>query len=87
MLIPTSSVSDKYQAVVPLVVRTGLGLSQGDRLTWQLKKTPAGPVALVRPKPKNWAAHLKGLGKGLWKGEDAQEYVNKIRDEWEERKF
>ena len=22
-----------------------------------------------------------GLGKGLWKGEDAQEYVNKLRDE------
>lgn len=26
---------------------------------------------------------LRGLGKGLWKGEDAQEYVNRLRKEWE----
>lgn len=25
---------------------------------------------------------LRGLGKGLWKGEDAQEYVNRLRREW-----
>jgi hypothetical protein len=24
---------------------------------------------------------LYGLGKGLWKGEDAQEYVNRLREE------
>ena len=27
---------------------------------------------------------LRGLGKELWKGEDAQEYVNKLRREWGE---
>ncbi len=26
---------------------------------------------------------LKGLGKEIWKGIDAQEYVNKERDSWE----
>ena len=26
---------------------------------------------------------LKGLGKELWQGEDAQEYVNKERNEWD----
>jgi len=25
---------------------------------------------------------LRGLGKELWKGEDAQEYVNRLRREW-----
>jgi len=25
---------------------------------------------------------LRGCGKGLWKGIDAQKYVNKLRDEW-----
>lgn len=37
----------------------------------------------VRSKP-----HLKdmrGLGKGVWEGIDAQEYVNQLRDEWDER--
>ena len=28
---------------------------------------------------------LDGLGKEIWAGIDAQEYVNKLRDEWEER--
>ena len=26
---------------------------------------------------------LKGVGKEIWKGTDAQEYVNKERDSWE----
>jgi hypothetical protein len=26
---------------------------------------------------------LKGLGKEIWQGEDAQDYINRLRDEWE----
>ena len=26
---------------------------------------------------------LRGLGKDLWEGVDAQEYINKLREEWE----
>ena len=26
--------------------------------------------------------NLRGLGKEIWQGEDAQEYVNRLRDEW-----
>jgi hypothetical protein len=26
---------------------------------------------------------LRGLGKEIWRGLDAQEYVNQMRDEWE----
>ncbi|MCP1716370.1 hypothetical protein J2T58_002247 [Methanocalculus alkaliphilus] len=25
---------------------------------------------------------LKGCGKDIWKGNDAKEYVNRLRDEW-----
>lgn len=28
---------------------------------------------------------LHGLGAEIWRGIDAQEYVNKLRDEWEHR--
>ena len=28
---------------------------------------------------------LHGLGKEIWQGVDPKEYVNKLRDEWEER--
>ena len=32
--------------------------------------------------PELSLAGLAGIGKGLWQGEDAQEYVNKLRSEW-----
>lgn len=28
---------------------------------------------------------LRGLGKEIWEAIDAQEYVNRLRDEWDER--
>jgi hypothetical protein len=36
-------------------------------------------------RPKHHLRDLRGLGKGLWEGIDAQEYVNRLRDEWDER--
>jgi len=31
---------------------------------------------------KHSITELKGCGKEIWKGIDAQEYVNKLRNEW-----
>ncbi len=43
-------------------------------------------AAIVRyrviPKPKRSILELEGLGKEIWKGIDAQEYVNQERDSW-----
>ncbi len=36
-------------------------------------------------KPKRSLLELEGLGKEIWEGIDAQEYVNKLRNEWEHR--
>jgi hypothetical protein len=36
-------------------------------------------------KPKRSLLELEGLGKEIWEGIDAQEYVNELRDEWEHR--
>ena len=30
-------------------------------------------------------SELRGLGKEIWEGIDAQEYVNQLRSEWDER--
>jgi len=46
-----------------------------ERLAHQLRKT-----GIVVKKELDWSK-LYGLGKGLWKGEDAQEYVNRLREE------
>ena len=45
-----------------------------------------GPTSIVITREKLGAGdllRLRGLGKSLWKGEDAQEYINKLREEWE----
>ncbi len=44
-----------------------------ERLAHQLRKT-----GIATKKELDWNK-LYGLGKGLWKGEDAQEYVNRLR--------
>lgn len=36
-------------------------------------------------KPKRSLLELEGLGKEIWKGIDAQEYINELRSEWEHR--
>lgn len=46
-----------------------------EKLTLQLRKT-----GTTVKKELDWK-NLYGLGKGLWKGEDAQEYVNRRREE------
>ena len=46
-----------------------------ERLVHQLMKT-----GLIIKKELDWN-NLYGLGKGIWKGEDAQEYVNSLREE------
>lgn len=46
-----------------------------ERLAHQLRKT-----GITMKKQLDWTG-LYGLGKGLWKGEDAQEYVNRLRED------
>ncbi len=43
------------------------------------------PSADVETQKKHSIVELRGLGKEIWQGIDAQEYVNKLRDEWDER--
>ncbi len=45
------------------------------KLAHQLRKT-----GLAMKKEIDWK-NLYGLGQGLWKGEDAQEYVNRMRED------
>ncbi|MGK4007868.1 hypothetical protein WMF31_34955 [Sorangium sp. So ce1036] len=41
------------------------------------------PVRKDRGEPKGRLLDLKGLGRELWRGEDAQAYVDAMRDEWD----
>jgi len=46
-----------------------------EKLAHQLRKT-----GIAVKKELDWK-NLYGLGKGLWKGEDAQDYVNLLRED------
>jgi len=46
-----------------------------ERLIHKLRK-----IDIAEKKVLDWS-QFYGLGKGLWEGEDAQEYVNKLREE------
>ena len=37
------------------------------------------------PRQQRRLSELRGLGKEIWKGIDAQEYVNQLRNEWDGR--
>ncbi len=37
------------------------------------------------PREKHSILELAGLGKEIWEGVDAQEYVNQLRSEWDHR--
>jgi hypothetical protein len=51
------------------------------RLIEELSRLIRQRVTLT-PKPKRSILELEGLGKEIWEGVDAQEYVNKERDSW-----
>jgi hypothetical protein len=36
-----------------------------------------------KPQPKRSLRELRGLGKEIWAGIDAQDYINQQRDEWD----
>jgi hypothetical protein len=39
-------------------------------------------LTAVEPSPHHSITELRGLGKEIWQGQDAQEYVNQERDSW-----
>jgi hypothetical protein len=42
-------------------------------------------VPAAVPYQQRRLSELRGLGKGVWESLDAQEYVNQLRNEWDER--
>ncbi|MBI3559281.1 AbrB/MazE/SpoVT family DNA-binding domain-containing protein [Candidatus Gottesmanbacteria bacterium] len=79
----TSTVSDKYQVVIPSAIRKALSVKKGQKITWAFDKMSYYPLATVASEKIDCARALAGVGKGTWSKIDPQEYINKLRDEWE----
>ena len=72
--------NEKSQIVISKQMRKVLGLKPGDQLAAVVE---SGKIVL-RPKPKNPAARLRGIGKGTWGDRSKIDtYLDKLRDEWE----
>jgi AbrB family looped-hinge helix DNA binding protein len=74
------TLNEKSQIVITKEIRKRLGLKPGD----QLAAAVEGDKIILRPKSKNPASRLRGLGKGTW-GNRAKidAYIQKLRDEWQ----
>lgn len=74
----TVRVSKKYQVVVPKQAREALNIGQGDELVVSIRD---GQV-ILKPKPRSYTEHMRGLHKNLWKDVEATKYVEKEREAW-----
>jgi len=74
------TLNQKSQIVISKEIVKRLDLNPGD----QLAAVVEGNKIVLRPKPKNAARRLRGLGKGSW-GSRARidAYIEKLRDEWQ----
>jgi hypothetical protein len=59
------------------LIEAAKGLSAEERA--RLVHALTGPAT----EPKCHITELRGLGKEIWQGEDAQEYIDRERDAWE----
>lgn len=71
-------VSSKYQIVIPREAREKLDLKAGDKLIIKANNEKI----VIYPQPKSYAKYSLGLGKEIWQGVDATEYVRKERQTW-----
>jgi len=74
----TIKISSKYQIVIPREARKNLNLKAGDKLIVKANNEKI----IIYPQPKSYAKYSLGLGKEIWQGIDATEYVRKERETW-----
>jgi len=74
-----SKISSKYQVVLPRQVREALGLHAGDALLFLVE----GNMVLLRARPANFTATLRGLHREVWGGKDPREWLERERSQWD----
>jgi AbrB family looped-hinge helix DNA binding protein len=75
------TLSSKNQIAIPKSARKKLAIGPGDQLILDVEKDSL----VLKPKPKSYTKHLRGLHKGIWEGLDAKDYIRKERETWREK--
>ena len=73
------TLSSKNQIAIPKSARKKLAIGPGDQLILDVEKDSL----ILKPKPKSYSKHLRGLHRGLWQGVDANDYIRRERKAWE----
>jgi AbrB family looped-hinge helix DNA binding protein len=76
-----TTISPKYQVVIPKAVRNKLNIKEGQRL----QVYPMGDSIILSPKPASYTEKMLGLGKEVWKEIDPLEYIRKERLDWDKK--
>ena len=74
----TTTITQKYQVVIPKLIRDEVKLKEGQKL---YVYTIRGSVVLS-PTPKSFTEKMLGLGKSIWKDIDPLEYIRQERSSW-----
>jgi AbrB family looped-hinge helix DNA binding protein len=75
------TLSSKNQIAIPRAARKKLAIGPGDQLILDIDKDNL----ILKPKPKSYTKHLRGLHKTVWSGLNATDYVRKEREIWEDQ--
>lgn len=74
--------SSKNQIAIPKAARKKLAIGPGDQLILDVEKDSL----ILKPKPKSYTKHMRGLHKAVWERLDATEYIRKEREAWKEKR-
>jgi AbrB family looped-hinge helix DNA binding protein len=77
----STTLSAKYQIVIPKDVRKKLSLSPRDKL--EVSLSPDQTYLIVKPVIENWPKHARGLGKEIWREVDTKKYHQEFRESLE----
>ncbi len=75
------TLSSKNQIAIPKSARKKLAIGPGDQLILDVEEDSL----ILKPKPKSYSKHLRGLHRSVWQGVDATSYIRKEREAWEEK--
>jgi len=75
------TLSSKNQIAIPKAARKKLAIGPGDQLILDVERDSL----ILKPKPKSYTKHLRGLHKTVWSELNATDYVRKERETWEEK--
>ena len=75
------TLSSKNQIAIPKAARKKLAIGPGDQLILDIEQDSL----ILKPKPKSYTIHLRGLHKTVWSGLNATDYIRKERKTWEDQ--